>query len=37
MSEKGLITYFITFPLCLIINLTLAKLIDDRFPFKSTN
>jgi len=37
MSEKESITYFITFPLCLIINLTLAKLIDASFPFKSTN
>jgi UDP-N-acetylmuramyl pentapeptide phosphotransferase/UDP-N-acetylglucosamine-1-phosphate transferase len=37
LSEKEVISYFITFPLCLAINLILIKLIDARFPFNSSN
>jgi len=33
LSEKGLIPYFVTFPLCLLINYFLIKQIDYRFPF----
>jgi UDP-N-acetylmuramyl pentapeptide phosphotransferase/UDP-N-acetylglucosamine-1-phosphate transferase len=35
LSEKGHVSYFITFPFCILINIILARLIDKRLPFGS--
>jgi Fuc2NAc and GlcNAc transferase len=34
-SERGIISYFVSFPACLVINIILARLIDSRLPFKA--
>jgi UDP-N-acetylmuramyl pentapeptide phosphotransferase/UDP-N-acetylglucosamine-1-phosphate transferase len=36
LSEKELTTYLIAFPVCIIVNSILAKLIDARFPFNTS-
>ncbi len=35
LSEKGVLSYLISFPLCLIINAILVKVIDKKIPFNS--
>ena len=35
LSEKGILSYFISFPVCLLINVILVKAIDNKIPFKS--
>jgi len=35
LSEKGILSYFISFPVCLLINVSLVKAIDNKIPFKS--
>jgi UDP-N-acetylmuramyl pentapeptide phosphotransferase/UDP-N-acetylglucosamine-1-phosphate transferase len=37
LSEKSVVSYFITFPLCLLINYILIKLIDTRLPFNTSD
>jgi len=35
LSEKGHISYLITFPICILINVVLAHLIDKKLRFKA--